>query len=136
MKKRIWNKLIAGTAAAAMLASYRLWVKLSERALAEGGKCVSARWHSRLQYGLCAGALMLAGTYFAVKPDSPGSGSFAYGLVSVSALIMVVALVNLFANYLRTRGVSKTANAIGSGAVCVALMILALFLLKAAGNMF
>ena len=132
----IFITLYAALASATVLTSYRLWLHMSERSLAEGGKCVNAKWHSRLQYGLCAGALILAGIYFMTKTDSSGLGSLAYSLVYISVLIMVVALVDLFVNYLKSRGVSKTTNVICSSAVSVALVILALFLLKAAEIIF
>ena len=131
----IFITLYVALASVAVLTNYRLWLHMSERALTQGGKCVSAKWHSRLQYGLCAGALILAGIYFTTGADSPGPGSLAYSLVYVSVLILIVALVDLFANYLKSKSVSKTTNVICSSAVCVAFMILAMFLLKAAQEM-
>ncbi len=96
----------------AVLTSYRLWLHMSERALTEGGKCVNAKWYSRLQYGLCAGALILAGIYFTTRANSPRLGNLAYSPVYVSVLILIVALVDLFVNYLKSKGASKTTNVI------------------------
>lgn len=127
----VFITLYAALASAAVLASYRLWLSLSEKALSEGRKCVNAAWHSKLQYGLCAGVLIAAGIYFTGRNDLSGLGSLAYSLVYISVLIMAVALAALFVNYLKSRGVSKTTNLICSSAACVTFIILALFLLKA-----
>ena len=113
----IFITLYVALASAAVLTSYRLWLHMSERALTEGGKCENAKWHSGLQYGLCAGALILAGIYFTTGAGSPGLGSLAYSLVYVSVLILTVALVTLFTKYLKSKGVSKTANVICASAV-------------------
>ena len=113
----IFITLYVALASAAVLTSYRLWLHMSERALTEGGKCENAKRHSGLQYGLCAGALILAGIYFTTGAGSPGLGSLAYSLVYVSVLILTVALVTLFTKYLKSKGISKTANVICASAV-------------------
>lgn len=125
----IFIALYAAMALVIMVAGYWLWVKLSEGSLRKGGKCVNARWHSRLQYGLVAGALILVGVYFAGRIDSSSIGGIAYALVCVSILIMVAALVNLFTKFLKSRGFSKMTNIICSTAVCALLVILAPLLL-------
>ncbi len=130
----IFITLYVALASAAVLTSYRVWLNLSERALAEGGKCANANWHSRMQYGLCAGAFIPALVYFATRTDSRWFGSLAYGIVYVSALMMVVALVSLATSYLKSKGVCQITNVICSSAVCVTLITIALLLLKAGSS--
>lgn len=130
----LWAVIITMYAAfvsAAVLISYRIWLKLSEGAIREGGKCVSARWHRRMQDGLCIGLFILAGVYLLGDDISYGLSSIAYVLIYLVILIMVVIITNLFGSYLKLKGFSKKSNMICSGVMCVALIILALIVLKA-----
>lgn len=112
---------------------YLFWVKFSKRSILEGGTCVSASRHRRLQNGLLMGVPVLLAGYLADTRVNIGGGLLVTIILVMMVSLAGVSLLNLFSQYLKEKGCSYGVNAALSGTAAVLLIILTAVLLRVMG---
>lgn len=121
-------------AAASILTSYYIWVKLSEKAIERGNACKSTMWSTIFQYMICVGVFALAGGYLWGKSNLTIAENIIYVVVFLLVMIATVFFTSIFIKYLRKKEVAKIINIVCSSLLFVCMLVLGIILMQLIGT--
>lgn len=118
----LWASIFTAYACAVtaiMLVMYGIWVRLSERSIANGGSCADARWINIVQNIILWGIFVLAAVYGILMKES------MFKIISLIVIcFLAVGCVGAIPGYMKGKGVSKTANILISLTLGVIILLI------------
>ena len=112
---------------AVTVGSYFLWSYRSEKSVKQGGKCVSCgQFYRYFNRGILVLTLLLASGWFMSLLADSGKGIFAYAVLYMVLVYLIIILMRLSAKLMKRLGFSKKTNQIvliiGNILLCITLI--------------